>query len=249
MPRVADMFPGRYLSYKQFAEGESAVVTIRRVELERVVAQPPRRAGFTGRQQAGAPAPASAEPEWIVWFDEFDKPMKLRKSRAGRIELLLGSDNTDDWVGKRIEIYRGWVQIAGENVEGLLISDRLPALQQAQSRGDELYDASGAGRVLAADVVQRFVAKARSAGGDWDSFIAFMRDRSPYGFAAVHGVGLDSVPASVAPAMRAYIGWLDARPRPTAESRPAAPTLPGQRPPVGPPPDKLGEVREEDIPF
>lgn len=257
MPRVGDMFPGRYLSYKQFADGESAVVTIRRVELERIVAQPPRRAGFTGRQQAGAPAPATAEPEWIIWFDEFEKPMKLRKSRAGRIELLLGSDNTDDWIGRVIEIYRGWVQIAGENVEGLLISDRLPsAQQQALGRGDALYNADDAGRLMPADAVGRFVDQIKAAGLSWDEFVAWVKQHSPYGFVALHGVALDAIPRSVLPAMTAYLKALPPKSLPaTAAAAPRPPTpMPSVVQPAARPatPARLqvhDEIREDDIPF
>src|ERR1044072_4762117 len=47
------------------------------------------------------------EPEykWAIKFAEFDKPMVLNATNIRIAEKYLGSDNTDNWIGKEIELH------------------------------------------------------------------------------------------------------------------------------------------------
>jgi hypothetical protein len=48
-----------------------------------------------------------AEPEnkWCLEFEESDKPLVLNSINIQLCEKIFGSDDTDDWVGKRIVLY------------------------------------------------------------------------------------------------------------------------------------------------
>ena len=47
------------------------------------------------------------EPEykWAIKFAEFDKPMVLNATNIRIAEKSFGSDNTDNWIGKEIELH------------------------------------------------------------------------------------------------------------------------------------------------
>jgi len=48
------------------------------------------------------------EPErkkWTLFFKELDKPLVLNMTNGQRIEVITGSDNFDDWIGKEITLY------------------------------------------------------------------------------------------------------------------------------------------------
>jgi hypothetical protein len=51
--------------------------------------------------QEGAPP----EQKWCLLFHEIEKPLVLNVTNTQTCELILGSDNTDDWIGKRIVLY------------------------------------------------------------------------------------------------------------------------------------------------
>jgi hypothetical protein len=52
-------------------------------------------------------AKEGAEPEqkWCLTFQEIDKPLVLNATNVQLCEQIFGSDDTDDWVGKRIVLY------------------------------------------------------------------------------------------------------------------------------------------------
>jgi hypothetical protein len=62
------------------------------------------------------------ENKWVMVFREVDKPMVLNSTNAQLCEKYLGSDNTDDWAGKKVLVYDDpSVQYAGKMVGGLRI--------------------------------------------------------------------------------------------------------------------------------
>ena len=72
-----------------------------------------------------------AEMKMVVWFHELDKPMVLNSTNAQIIAAIIGSEETDDWPGKTIELYHErMIQYAGRMVGG--IRARMPGGAHAQ---------------------------------------------------------------------------------------------------------------------
>jgi hypothetical protein len=60
--------------------------------------------------------------KWAIAFREMDKPMILNSTNAQLCQKFLGSDNTDDWIGKRINIYDDpSVSFGGKPVGGIRV--------------------------------------------------------------------------------------------------------------------------------
>jgi hypothetical protein len=55
------------------------------------------------------------ERKWVLQFDEDDRGCVLNVTRTTDIEALHG-DDTDDWMGKRIELYQGQTMMAGKKI-------------------------------------------------------------------------------------------------------------------------------------
>ena len=73
---------------------------------------------------------AGADPEyrWALHFDELDKPMILNQTNISLINAVTSTDDTDDWVGKKIVLYNdpsvsyagkvtGGIRVKGNQVE------------------------------------------------------------------------------------------------------------------------------------
>jgi hypothetical protein len=72
------------------------------------------------------------EPEykWLIRFDEFQKPMVLNATNIKRLAKACESQETEDWVGKKVVLYVDPdVEFAGNVVGGL----RIRAIPKAQS--------------------------------------------------------------------------------------------------------------------
>src|SRR6266446_1255158 len=87
MPRTSEMIESKYLKKEDVGE-DGVIVTISKFERVNVAIE-------------GEPH----EYKWTMYFDEFDKPMVLNSTNINLCEKALGSDNTDDWVGKKIIVY------------------------------------------------------------------------------------------------------------------------------------------------
>lgn len=87
MPRTSEMIESKYLKKEDVGE-EGTIVTIAKFERVNVA------------MEGEAP-----EYKWTMRFDEFDKPMVLNSTNINLCEKALGSDNTDDWIGKTIIVY------------------------------------------------------------------------------------------------------------------------------------------------
>lgn len=62
------------------------------------------------------------ELKWCLFFRDGIKPMVLNSTNAQLIARLLGSKNSDDWIGKEIELYHDPnVTYAGELVGGIRV--------------------------------------------------------------------------------------------------------------------------------
>ena len=93
---VNTAFPSQYLKASDLGDAEP-VVTIARVELEAI-----------GRDKEQKP---------VLYFEGKAKGVVLNKTNAKRIADLLGSPDTEDWIGQRIRLFATTTEFSGETVE------------------------------------------------------------------------------------------------------------------------------------
>lgn len=89
MPNIDTMISSKYLTKEDVGEpGDGTIVTVQ------------------GLKEANI-ARDNEEPKmkWLVKFREFPKPMVLGSTTLQLAAMILGSKNTDDWIGKKIEVY------------------------------------------------------------------------------------------------------------------------------------------------
>lgn len=80
------------------------------------------------------------EYKWAVRFQEFDKPMLLNATNIKRIVKAMGTNESDDWAGKKIVLYVDPdIEFAGNVVGGL----RLRSAAQQKKRVSEFPPEAG----------------------------------------------------------------------------------------------------------
>jgi hypothetical protein len=68
-----------------------------------------------------------------VYFDGNDKPLALNATNAKTIAALVGSNDTDEWIGKWVTLYPTTCQgPTGETVECIRIRPRAPRVDAKQ---------------------------------------------------------------------------------------------------------------------
>jgi hypothetical protein len=103
MPNLNEMIESKYLKASDFSEPR--VMTVRAFKKTNVARE-------------------NEEPRyrWLVKFDESDKPMVLNTTNIKRMAKIFASENTDNWVGKPVEIYNDdEVEFGGNIVGGLRV--------------------------------------------------------------------------------------------------------------------------------
>ena len=109
MPRTSEMRESKFL--KKEDVGVGSLMTIEGVTQHNV-------------------AKEGADPElkWCMTFAESDKPLVLNATNIQICEAIFGSDNTDDWTGKKIVLYSDPnVSFQGKLVGGIRV--RAPKLK------------------------------------------------------------------------------------------------------------------------
>lgn len=242
MPNVNSMFPKKYLSFQDFNPGEIITATIKCVQLAAAKATGNR--GQQGQQP-------QVEPEWDIFFYEFPKPIRLRKTRAKIIASVLNESDTDRWNGKRISFYRGSVFIGGEEVEGLIFDGRpVPQLPSGAPNGPSLaaalLDPSKAGRPIPPPNMARFMQVLKQNGRDWPAFLTWLRSNCYEGWERVKNNDPHRVDAVIAPAMKRYLEEITTfePPVPQVRSTDLAQVVESDR--VR---EDVPAINEEDIPF
>jgi hypothetical protein len=72
------------------------------------------------RQEAIKTGPDLTEKRWIMYFQEEEKGLVLNKSNIQRAKTVFKSENSDDWLGRKIVLYTDPnVEYAGKLVGGL----------------------------------------------------------------------------------------------------------------------------------
>lgn len=97
---INESFPSNYLKASDLGTSEP-VVTIERVEHEAV-----------GRDK---------EMKAVLYFEGKDKGIVLNKTNAKKITELIGSPETEDWVGFKIRLFATTTEFGGETVECIRI--------------------------------------------------------------------------------------------------------------------------------
>lgn len=109
MPKLSQAFPSKYLKADvDVPEEGSLVVTITGADFETV-----------GQGD-------NADQKLVLYFRETEKGLVLNKTNGTTIGGLLQSDDTDDWIGKRIALISADVQYGTEMMRGIRVSKRLP---------------------------------------------------------------------------------------------------------------------------
>lgn len=87
MPLVSELFPGRFL--RQDDVDPPLALTIVEVK-QKDLAQEGDYPHF----------------EWVIMFEEIEKPLILNRVNSTIISCVLRSNNSDDWIQRKIELYR-----------------------------------------------------------------------------------------------------------------------------------------------
>jgi hypothetical protein len=101
MPKVSEMIPSRFL--KKDDVPAPVLVTVMSLSQEEMDKD-------------------SGELKWAVHFQEFDKPMALNSTNIQLCAAIFSSDDTDDWVGKKLVLYTDpTIMFAGKVTGGLRV--------------------------------------------------------------------------------------------------------------------------------
>ena len=103
MPKTSEMRESKFL--KQTDVGAGTLFTVESIEQHNV-------------------AKDGADPElkWCMTFAEGDKPLVLNSTNIQLCQNIFGSDDTDDWVGKKVVLYSDpTVSFQGKLVGGIRV--------------------------------------------------------------------------------------------------------------------------------
>lgn len=95
--KVSEMFPKKYATGEDL-NGRAYTLTIARITQEEM------------RPQPGAPP----QKKWVLYFREARKGVILSRTLAYQIAEAVGSEETNDWIGKPITIYPEPLIVAGQ---------------------------------------------------------------------------------------------------------------------------------------
>lgn len=103
MPNINSMMPSKYLKKEDCPA--PALVTIRSFSHENV-----------------APQGQPEEKKWIMHFNEFENGMVMNSTNLQLCSQAIGSEETDDWIGKQVVIFNDPnVSYAGRLTGGIRI--------------------------------------------------------------------------------------------------------------------------------
>ena len=100
---------GKYLKHAEL-DGQDWVLTIDRVKQEVV-----------GKDE-------DATKKWVVYFKETEKGFVLNATNGKTICKILGTEEMDEWLGRKITLYvKDDVEFGGEMVSAIRVRPKLPA--------------------------------------------------------------------------------------------------------------------------
>lgn len=144
--KLTDAYPSKWLKAEDLEDGDMVVV-INDVRFEE----------FTD------PKTKRPDNKPVIYFEGKDsKPMVLNKTNFKVIAQVLGSDDSDDWIGKRIALYATKVESFGEMTLGIRVRLKAPmrtapthqprTVQPAQARRPQTVDPYEEGQVAKEDL-------------------------------------------------------------------------------------------------
>lgn len=69
----------------------------------------------------------TTQKKFVVHFRELEKGMILNSTNMNMITKLMGTDDSDGWIGKRITLYtKDDIEMGGEITSGLRVRSKLP---------------------------------------------------------------------------------------------------------------------------
>ena len=74
---------------------------------------------------------------WVLYFNEAKKGLILNKVNAFAIAEILGSPNTEGWVGSKIELYPTTVRVAGKTKAAIQV--REPSSEESGKLWFEIF--------------------------------------------------------------------------------------------------------------
>ena len=85
------------------------------------------------------------DKKFVVWFKEAEKPMILNTTNKGRIAAAVGSPYIEDWVGKKVSLYRDRVKAFGDIHDCIRIRSTAPDSKTyiCDECGSEIKTSSG----------------------------------------------------------------------------------------------------------
>jgi hypothetical protein len=114
---IDDAFPSKYLKASDLPEEGTVSFTIERIEIEEI-----------GREKQHKP---------VIFFEEDDaKPMVANKTNCNTIAKVTGSRTFEDWIGKKINLYRAEVEFNGEMMESIRVSLKSKAVATPRTLED-----------------------------------------------------------------------------------------------------------------
>jgi hypothetical protein len=108
MAKLNDAFPSKYMTAADFEDGD-VTATIISAEVEMI-----------GQG-------ADASQKIILGLKGIKKPIVVNRTNANTIAKVTGSDDTDDWIGKRITIGASEVEFKGDLVMSIRVRLKKPA--------------------------------------------------------------------------------------------------------------------------
>lgn len=184
--KVSEMYPSRFMKAEDFEEGETRIFTIKNVEMEEL---------GQGKEKQEKPVLQFREPD--------TKEFVLNKTNAANIAKLYG-DDTDDWLGKRIELYTLEVDSFGDVVRAIRVKTKVPKGAQAPApsrtrdeqapAGNEDWFGKYEGDALAAETAPAPKPNGAPAAPEVGNFgpgvqTSKATKESYFGFANAHGIG------------------------------------------------------------
>lgn len=107
--KIGEAFPSKYLKASDIEELGEPVLTIKSVRMEEV----------------GQGAEKDSKP--LLMFKELEKGFIANLTNCKTITKVLGTDDTDEWIGKKIILKAMEVEFKGDMVMSIRVSLRKPA--------------------------------------------------------------------------------------------------------------------------
>lgn len=96
--KVSEMYPKKFATGEDLA-GKEATLIISSIELESM-----------------RPDPRAAEVQkYVLYFEKAQRGIILNRTIAEQIAQAVGSDESDDWIGKKITLFPLPMVVAGKN--------------------------------------------------------------------------------------------------------------------------------------